>query len=425
MAIKTMAYFALAAGLSLAGCSRQVVEAAPAGVGVAGAVPEVRAVHGIATVELDAVINPATKAPAFAYQGVAGVAPTIRVSPGDELRVTLHNELPAGTAAPNEVNLHFHGLEVSPDAPSDDAMRLAAPGATIAYDIHLSPHQQPGLYWYHPHAHGQTFWQITSGMSGVIVVEGLQRHYPALAAMRERIIVLRNPQDPPDYGGLPIAARPEPERSEVIAGRKRAGRFTLVDDDDAMGMPCADTPGMRVTVNDEQHPTIGIDPGERQLFRVLNASAGRYFDLTDGRPLQVVALDGVPLDAYPGSPPVETVDHLVVAPGARAEFVATGGAKPLELRSRCFVSGQAGDRDPEVMLATLRADGGAPRGARSALPLVTAAAGRGPALGSVAAEHTFTFTEDVDGFYINGKKYAMDAPPRLSHTAARSSAGGS
>ncbi len=118
--------------------------------------------------------------------GAVGVAPTIRVAPGDEIRVTLHNRLPKGTQAPNEVNLHFHSLEVSPRAPSDDAMRLAPPGGAIAYDVRIPRSQPPGLYWYHPHAHGQTYWQITSGMAGALVVEGLQQRMPALASLRKR-----------------------------------------------------------------------------------------------------------------------------------------------------------------------------------------------------------------------------------------------
>ncbi len=153
-------------------------------------VPEIRAQRGVVSFDLDAAIEPATNAPAFVYRGQAGVAPTIRASPGDELRVRLHNHLPAGTDAPNEVNLHFHGLSVSPNAPSDDAMRLARPGETIAYDVRIPRARPPGLYWYHPHAHGQTYWQITSGMSGALIVEGLQRHLPALAGLRERVIVL-------------------------------------------------------------------------------------------------------------------------------------------------------------------------------------------------------------------------------------------
>lgn len=382
---------------------------------LAGA-PDVRSQHGMVSVDLGAAIDPETGAPAFVYRGVAGVAPTIRVWPGDELRIRLHNALPSGTDAPNDVNLHFHGLTVSPNAPSDDAMRVAHPGETITYDVHVPRTQPPGLYWYHPHAHGQTYWQITSGMSGALVVEGLQKHLPALAGLRERVIVLRNVQSPPDFTSIPIAARPPAIRAAVLAGRRRAGRLTAVDDDDAVGEPCLPTPGMLVTINGAPRAIVGIDPHERQLFRVVNASAGRYFDLSiDGQSLDVLALDGVPLDAYPGSAPVQRVRDIVIAPAGRAEFLVTGNAKPTKLRSNCYVTGEAGDRDPPVILADLRPDGRAPAGSKRERPIIAATklAGTTNSAGVPApvTNRTVTFTENAGGFYINGKAYRMlDAP---------------
>jgi len=397
----------------MAGCRAQ-----SHGVAWLADIPVVSAHDGAASLELEAVVDKATGAPALAYNGSVGVAPTIRVWPGDEIRLKLINRLPAGAPAPNLLNLHFHGLEVSPIPPSDDAMRLAGPGDSIVYDLHVSAHQPPGLYWYHPHAHGQTYWQITSGMSGAIVVEGLQRHLPALAALRERIIVLRNVQSPPDYDGLPIAAQPEPLRSSIIAGRKRAGRFTLVDDDDAMGQPCSPIPGMTVTANDSARPSIGIDPGEWELFRLVNASAGRYFDVAvDGEPLELVALDGFPLDTFSGSPPVQTVSHVVIAPAGRAEFLVRGASHSTVMRSRCYVSSEAGDRDPEVVLADLRGDGNAPAAATAApdlhraVPLVLA--GGSAALPAVAANRHIVFSENIDGFYINGRRYRMNDSPAV------------
>ena len=348
------------------------------------------------------------------YRGEIGVAPTIRVSPGDELRIRLRNRLPTGTEAPNEVNLHFHGLTVSPQPPSDDAMRLAPPGASLEYDVRIPRSQSPGLYWYHPHAHGQTFWQITSGMSGALIVEGLQQHLPALAGLRERVVVLRNVQAPPDYSAIPIAARPAAIRAAVVAGRRRAGRRSVVDDDDAVGQPCASVPGMSVTINGASRAVIGIDPNERELFRVVNASAGRYFDLSvDGETLDLVGLDGAPLDRFPGSPPVQRVRDVVLAPASRAEFVVTGLPRPTTLRSRCYVTGDAGDRDPAVLLADLRPDGHAPPGSTASKPLVAAPQHNvgARALPAPAVDRTVAFTEDANGFYINGKHYRMEDPP--------------
>ena len=114
--------------------------------------------------------------------------------------MTVYNDLPKSTTPPDTVNVHFHGLEVSPNAPGDEVlMTLARPGQVLHYRVHIPLTQEPGLYWYHPHAMPETYWQVSYGMSGVIVVEGMQRHFPALAAMKERIIVLR---DVPTIGGM-------------------------------------------------------------------------------------------------------------------------------------------------------------------------------------------------------------------------------
>lgn len=406
---------------ALAGCSSHAAPtAASSTIPSTSTVPEVRSRNGVVSFSLDAVIDPKTKAPAFEYEGRIGVTPTIRVQPGEAIHVVVHNRMATGQTSPNFINLHFHGLTVSPEPPSDDAMRAAAPGASIAYDIHVDRSQPPGLYWYHPHVHGSTYWQITSGMSGALVVEGLQTHLPALARMRERILVLRNLQTDPDIDGIPIVARPAALRDYVIAGRRRAGRLTAIDDDDAAGLPCNPLDGMQTTVDGRARATLGIDPGERQLFRVVNATAGRYYDLrVDGEDLQLVAIDGTPLDTAPGSPAVRSVAHYVLAPAARAEFVVTGLNRPTTLRSDCYTSGDAGDRDPAVTLAALRPDGHAPIGSDvdpwsgGVRPLATDSS----ALPAPVADRHVDLTENADGFYINEHRYGMGDPPSMTaHT---------
>ncbi|HEY1682412.1 MAG TPA: multicopper oxidase family protein [Candidatus Tumulicola sp.] len=407
----------------LAGCSSHAASTAgSATIPSTSTVPEVRSRNGVVSFSLDAVIDPKTKAPAFEYDGQIGVTPTIRVQPGEAIHIVVHNRMPAGQTSPDFINLHFHGLTVSPDPPSDDAMRDAAPGASIVYDVRIARTQPPGLYWYHPHVHGSTYWQITSGMSGALVVEGLQTHLPALARMRERILVLRNVQTDPDIDGIPIVARPAALRDYVIAGRRRAGRRTAIDDDDAAGLPCAPLAGMQTTLDGRAQATLGIDPGERQLFRVVNATAGRYYDLhVDGEELQLVAIDGVPLDAAPGAPAARSVSHYLLAPAARAEFVVTGQSQPAKLASSCYTSGDAGDRDPAVTLATLRSDGHAPAGS-DVDPLsagVRPLAADTSALPVPVADRHVDFTENADGFYINNHRYVMGEPPSMTaHTGS-------
>ena len=157
-------------------------------------------------VSLVAASDPVTGKSEFRYQD-KNTPPVIRVQPGSILKVEYKNELAAqsredcaGHPCMNMTNLHFHGLHVSPNAPQDDVLdMMASPGETLHYSVQLPPQQPPGLYWYHTHSHGESYVQDLDGMSGAIVVEGIDRYAPEVLNMRERILVLRDlvlPKDP-------------------------------------------------------------------------------------------------------------------------------------------------------------------------------------------------------------------------------------
>jgi FtsP/CotA-like multicopper oxidase with cupredoxin domain len=99
--------------------------------------PEVHAKHHTLSLTLHAGVASDGKN-SFYFDGRPN-APTLRVSPGDQLKITYINDLPAKaketcaiTPCMDMTNLHFHGLEVSPDAPQDDVLdMMAAPGQTL------------------------------------------------------------------------------------------------------------------------------------------------------------------------------------------------------------------------------------------------------------------------------------------------------
>src|SRR6202158_4108816 len=127
-------------------------------------------------------------------------APTLRLSPGDQLNITYVNDLPtkpaASCASPpchDMTNLHFHGLAVPPSTPQDDVLNMMAmPGQSLHYSVQIPFDAPPGLYWYHTHPHGESARQDLDGMSGAIVVDGIDRYYPELRDMPERVLVLRD-----------------------------------------------------------------------------------------------------------------------------------------------------------------------------------------------------------------------------------------
>src|SRR3954454_24785065 len=124
--------------------------------------------------------------------------PTLRVRPGDTLRVNLVNTLdalPSGlpqnspficspvtgpgqmSNAPEhamtcDTNLHVHGLHVSPEGNSDNIFLSVKAGESFQYEYQLPPDHPAGVYHYHPHLHGASHGQVFGGMVGAIIIEG-------------------------------------------------------------------------------------------------------------------------------------------------------------------------------------------------------------------------------------------------------------
>ena len=68
------------------------------------------------------------------------------------------------------LNLHTHGLHVSPSGNADNVL-LSIPagmGNTYTYDV---PKNMPnGLYWYHSHRHTMTSQQTYAGLAGLLEI---------------------------------------------------------------------------------------------------------------------------------------------------------------------------------------------------------------------------------------------------------------
>jgi len=360
-------------------------------------------------VTLVAASNPVTGKSEFRYQG-NNTPPVIRVQPGSILEVEYKNELAAqsteecvGHPCMNMTNLHFHGLHVSPKAPQDDSLdMMASPGETLHYSVQVPPQQPPGLYWYHTHPHGESYVQDLDGMSGAIVVEGIDRYVPEVLHMRERILVLRDLVLPSDAGA-----------------RKSVMESVAMQTTQCGAAP--EDPERAFTVNGSLRPQIDIAPGERQFWRIVNASPDRYADLElDSESLDVVALDGMPLAYHDPSLRNRSMSHVLVPPAGRVEAIVTGARADSHavLRSRCFDTGPDGDSNPAMILAdivstqppgshTRPALGGAPVYATYSPTVLKRVEASEP-------QFVVTFTEDKQGFYINGQKFDMNAGPMLT-----------
>jgi suppressor of ftsI len=417
---------ALTASLSLTSCggggghSSAAVPAAPsAGTSLPPpltGIPEVVSQNGVASLSLEAKFD-ANGRPAFYYNGQE-VAPTIRVQPGDSIRLHFDNQLPeyCAVGVVSNSNLHFHGLSSAPVQPGDEVIATnAAPGGAVDYVVQINPDQSPGLYWYHPHPHGLSSYEVGNGMAGAIVVEGIASEVPATQGLRERVIILG---DVPNDNSF-AAGEDAIKRRAAARRRAAASRGTL--DSDEGGALCGPETDATPMINGKPLAAIGIKPGEKELFRVVNASGHRWFDLAvDNGNINLVAQDGVPLHDYPGGPQSLTLPDLIIPPAGRAEFIVTGPAQPAALISKCVNTGSAGDPAPQVVLGVLADD------SQWAQPSQTQVSThvRAPfalrrsafyrvALPAPAVQRTIHFEEDANGFYLDNQKYDPTGPPSI------------
>ncbi|MEY2557243.1 MAG: hypothetical protein QOE34_668 [Verrucomicrobiota bacterium] len=360
-------------------------------------------------VRLVAASDPVSGKSEFRYRG-DNIPPVIRVQPGSLLKVEYKNELAVqsreecvGHPCMNMTNLHFHGLHVSPNAPQDDVLdMMASPGETLHYSVQIPPQQPPGLYWYHTHSHGESYVQDLDGMSGAIVVDGIERYVPEVRQMRERILVVR----------------------DLVLPRDGAERRTVMDSVAMQTTQCGtapEDPERAFTVNGRLRPQIDIAAGERQFWRIVNASPDLYADLeVDSVSLDVVALDGMPLAYHDPSIRQRSMSHVLVPPGGRVEAIVTGPAADSHaaLRSRCFDTGSDGDSNPAMILADIVSARPSTFQARPAVGGTPVTAIFPPALlkkvETSKPQFVVTFTEDKEGFYINGQKFEMNSGPMLT-----------
>ena len=222
--------------------------------------------------------------------------PTLRIRPGDTLRIQLVNRLEEPT------NLHVHGLHVSPEGNGDNVFVVVEPGDSFSYEYRLRGDHPPGVYWYHPHHHGMVADQLFGGLYGAIIVEDTD----ALPVTRERVMVVSDTSL--DASGKILI----PSTREQMMGRE----------------------GSLVLVNGQAAPVLEARPGERERWRVVNACSARYLSLRiEGQRVQLLGRDFGRL-----AQPLE-VEEVLLAPGNRADLVLTAGRGRSVLRAEPFDRG--------------------------------------------------------------------------------------
>jgi FtsP/CotA-like multicopper oxidase with cupredoxin domain len=370
--------------------------------------PELRSHDGVLRLDLTIRNDPGPRgSKRYCYLLPDGTqSPTLRLHPGDLLILRLKNALtddtPSGSGTPaatahaahmhaaaaavgdpctsgamtsTATNLHFHGLTVPPVCHQDEVVRtsIQPQDPPFEYRFRIPQEEPPGLYWYHPHIHGFSSVQVQGGASGALIVEGLERANHAVAGLPERVLVIRdqdllNPDAPP--------SKSEPVVPKMLIDRDGDS----ANNGTGFGRPAKDLSVNFVPVPYPDYPpaSLAMKPAERQLWRVLNASAVTYLNLAvlfrrAPQQLGIVGIDGVPLHAAANdAAAIVWQDHIGVPPGARVEFIVTGPplGVPALLVTRTVDTGQGGENDPNRALAAITAATDAPEpGAR--LPTAT------------------------------------------------------
>jgi len=232
--------------------------------------------------------------------------PTLRLKAGDELQVHftnqledqgrpyVHNEM----SAPDETNLHFHGLHVSGELPSDDVTYVIQPGDSFDYVTVLPDNHLGGTHWMHPHRHGSTSLQVGGGAFSLIVVEDEEGFVPDQVKNAKEVLFL--------------AHQLHPEEMQEASQQSSDGLWSM------SGGTAIDIDEELVTVNGQLNPTITAHAGEWMRFRILWAAwQENTLDLHfDGCEMKLLAKDGVYIHDFPRS-----ITATRIAQGGRADVM--------------------------------------------------------------------------------------------------------
>ncbi len=235
------------------------------------------------------------------------LGPIIRARRGQKFRIHFTNNLP------NESIIHWHGLRV-PDTADGHPRHAIKPDQTYIYEFEVR--NRAGTYWFHPHPHGQTGWQVNQGLAGLFLVTDEEE-----AA-----------------AGLPTTAYDLPL---VIQDRVFDTDNQFIYPANGMMDQMMGFLGQDILVNGQPNFTLPVATRAYRL-RLLNGSNSRIYKLawTDGTPLTVIASDGGLLEK-----PV-TREYVTLAPGERVELWANFSdyqvGTELQMQSLAFSGAEAG-----------------------------------------------------------------------------------
>ncbi|MCA9860295.1 MAG: multicopper oxidase domain-containing protein, partial [Thermomicrobiales bacterium] len=240
--------------------------------------------------------------------------PTIVLNPGDTWKNKVINDLDDCT------NVHTHGFHVSPKDNSDNIFLHIGPGETFDYEYKIPDNHFPGIYWYHPHCHGNTADQTTAGLTGAIIIQGGLDNIDGIAGLKDRILFVQGSQFDGDGNMVPFD-------QQSVSTRLH-------------------------TINAQYQPTISIQPGETQRWRIANACSDDFLLLQlQGHTMYEIAKDGNPCSH------VVPVDQVLLGPAERVEVLVQASETPGSYQLVSLPWGIDYQAQPHMLLATMVVDG--------------------------------------------------------------------
>ncbi len=338
-------------------------------------------------------------------------APTLQVFPGETLIVHLENGLsgltirdyfspqytPKGEDVPiypeqmtsSPLNLHVHGLHVSPKGNSDNVLLHIPDGMANTYTYNIPKNQPQGAYWYHSHLHGLTAAQVYTGLVGLLAIGRTDGNLPVVTQNRipiRNMILQYNFVFDRDGGGSQlnnpnwpqyVSSIKPPQGDELATGTYRpllapvnfnqskpgekyftvwyAGPLSIRNDRGLMQfIPSnlqrftshdgkSDVPAnpalpdhqrdVQFTVNGQFQPTIKSKAGQTEIWVLANVSDFAYINVqltetaTGRHPkFVIVGQDGNPYPAVQ-HPVTENGTRLLIPPASRFAIAVTMPAK--------------------------------------------------------------------------------------------------
>jgi len=232
--------------------------------------------------------------------------PVLRMEPGNEIEMTLTNELDPSAPNPgchvgddvcylNTTNFHVHGMHVSGMEPQDSVFVEVGPGESYTYKYSLRADHMGGTHIYHPHWHHATSVQTGGGAHGMFIIEDLPGSLPSAVADAPELAIV--------VSMLNVAELTDNHNAEESG---EDALMKLSGEEDAC------------LVNGNMQPTYQIEAGKWTRLRIVYAAIERRLNVfvPDGCEFHLIAKDGIYLDVAP-----RKVRKLDLVSGNRADVM--------------------------------------------------------------------------------------------------------